>query len=75
MLVLSRKVTESIILGDNIEIKILAIEGEQVKIGIEAPKNVKIHRSEVYKAIQEQNRDALNIDFDIIQKLTNKDDK
>ncbi|NLY79313.1 MAG: carbon storage regulator CsrA [Lysinibacillus sp.] len=72
MLVLSRKTNESIIIGDNIEVKILAIEGDQVKLGIVAPKSVKVHRSEVFKAIQEQNKAALNVDKNIIQKLTNK---
>ncbi|MBB5149723.1 carbon storage regulator CsrA [Ureibacillus thermosphaericus] len=72
MLVLSRKTNESIIIGDHIEIKVLAIEGEQVKLGIVAPKSVKVHRSEVFEAIQEQNKAALNIDTNIIQKLTKK---
>lgn len=72
MLVLSRKINESIVIGENIEIKVLAIEGDQVKLGIVAPKSVKVHRSEVYKAIQEQNKAALNVDKNIIQKLTNK---
>lgn len=72
MLVLSRKINESIIIGDHIEIKVLSIEGDQVKLGIVAPKNVKVHRSEVYKAIQEQNKAALNIDSNLIQKLKNK---
>lgn len=72
MLVLSRKINESIIIGDHIEIIVLSIEGDQVKLGIVAPKNVKVHRSEVYKAIQEQNKAALNIDSNLIQKLKNK---
>ncbi|WP_096550435.1 carbon storage regulator CsrA [Ureibacillus thermosphaericus] len=72
MLVLSRKTNESIIIGDHIEIKVLAIEGEQVKLGIVAPKSVKVHRSEVFEAIQEQNKAALNIDTNIIHKLTNR---
>ena len=46
-------------IGDQIEIKILAIEGEQIKIGIVAPKTVKVHRSEVFEAIQVQNKEAL----------------
>ncbi|WP_342470159.1 carbon storage regulator CsrA [Ureibacillus sp. FSL K6-3587] len=69
MLVLSRKINESIIIGENIEIKVLSIDGDQVKLGIVAPKNVKVHRSEVYEAIQEQNKAALNINADIIKKL------
>ncbi|WP_249650523.1 carbon storage regulator CsrA [Lysinibacillus sp. D4A3_S15] len=56
MLVLSRKKDESIMIGDQIEIKILAVEGEQIKLGIVAPKTVKVHRSEVFEAIQAQNK-------------------
>lgn len=72
MLVLSRKLNESIIIGENIEVKVLSIEGEQVKLGIVAPKNIKVHRREVYESIQEQNKAALNIDANLIQKLTKK---
>ncbi|WP_427071487.1 carbon storage regulator CsrA [Lysinibacillus fusiformis] len=60
MLVLSRKKDESIMIGDHIEIKILAVEGEQIKLGIVAPKTVKVHRSEVFEAIQAQNKEALS---------------
>lgn len=73
MLVLSRKTNESIIIGENIEVKVLAIEGEQVKLGIVAPKSVKVHRSEVYDAIQEQNKAALNVNIDLVKKFTKKD--
>lgn len=69
MLVLSRKTTESIIIGDHIEVKILAIEGDQVKLGIIAPKSIKVHRSEVYEAIQEQNREALNVSVDFLKNI------
>jgi carbon storage regulator len=56
MLVLSRKKNESIIIGDNIEIKIIAVEGDLVRIGIEAPRSVQVHRKEVYEQIQEENK-------------------
>jgi carbon storage regulator len=52
MLVLSRKIDESIIISDNIEIKIIDIIGERVKIGIEAPKNVTIFREEISQKIK-----------------------
>lgn len=58
MLVLSRKRDESIIIGDDVVITIVDIKGEQVKIGVTAPKNVSIHRKEVYEAIQEENKAA-----------------
>ncbi|ARK32094.1 carbon storage regulator CsrA [Halalkalibacter krulwichiae] len=58
MLVLSRKLKQSIQIAGDIEIKILAIEGDQVKLGIDAPKHVEIHRKEVYLAIQEENHEA-----------------
>ena len=58
MLVLTRKKNESLIIADDIEIEILAIDGEQVKIGIKAPRDVDIHRKEVYLAIQKANSDA-----------------
>ena len=69
MLVLSRKKTESIMIGDHIEVKILSIEGDQVKLGIVAPKSVKVHRSEVFEAIQEQNKEALNISVDFLKNI------
>lgn len=72
MLVLSRKKNESIMIGDHIEIKVLAVEGEQVKLGIVAPKTVKVHRSEVFEAIQEQNREALTVTPSFLQQLKKK---
>lgn len=59
MLVLTRKLGESISIDDNIKIVVVQIKGKQVRLGIKAPKETKIHREEVYMAIQEQNQQAL----------------
>lgn len=58
MLALSRKNNESIIIGNDIEITILEIKGDQVKIGITAPKSVSIYRKEIYLQIKESNKEA-----------------
>ncbi|KQB92049.1 carbon storage regulator CsrA [Geobacillus thermodenitrificans] len=58
MLVLTRKLKEAIQIGDDIEITVLAIQGDQVKLGINAPKHIDIHRKEVYLAIQAENSAA-----------------
>ncbi len=60
MLALSRKVNESIVLGNNIEITVLEIKGDQVKIGVSAPKSVPIYRKELYLQIQQSNKEAAN---------------
>lgn len=67
MLVLTRKQNEAIKIGDDIEIKILSIDGDQIKLGIDAPKSVEIHRKEVYLDIQNQNSEAASIPSDILQ--------
>jgi carbon storage regulator len=58
MLVLSRRVGESIIIGDNIQVKVLKIDGNAVKIGIIAPTDVRIYREEVYKTVAQSNKMA-----------------
>jgi len=58
MLVLTRRKGESIILGDDVEVKILELHGSQVKVGIQAPKSLSVHRKEVYLAIQRENKAA-----------------
>ncbi|MBE5970075.1 MAG: carbon storage regulator CsrA [Lachnospiraceae bacterium] len=70
MLALSRKKGESLIINNNIEITILEIKGDQIKIGIDAPKSVPIYRKEVYLQIQEENKNAMNLEgIDALKKL------
>lgn len=65
MLALSRKKDEAIIINNDIEIKIIEIKGEQVKLGISAPKTVPIYRKEVYVQIEEANKEAANSVADV----------
>lgn len=71
MLILTRKKGQSIILNNNIEIVISAIDGDQVKIGISAPKEVSILRKELYEEVQQSNKEAIRskIDLDNLKKL------
>lgn len=69
MLVLSRKKGETIMIGDQIEVKVISVEGDQVKLGIIAPKTVKVHRSEVFEAIQKQNKEALATSVDALKQF------
>jgi len=55
MLVLTRKVSQSIIVGDDVEVVVLEVRGEQVRLGIRAPRSVAVHRKEIYEQIQQEN--------------------
>jgi carbon storage regulator len=69
MLALSRKPGESVVIGNDIEITILEVKGEQVKVGIKAPQSVAIYRKELFEQIQESNREASKISEDIMKNL------
>jgi carbon storage regulator len=58
MLILARRIGESIVIGDQVEVSVVDIKGDQVKLGINAPRSVPVFRHEVYQAIQEENRRA-----------------
>ncbi|PYZ92788.1 carbon storage regulator [Salipaludibacillus keqinensis] len=70
MLVLTRKLNESIKIGDDIEITVIGVEGDQVKLGIDAPRNIDIHRKEIYLAIQEENSEAAGTSIDVLKQFT-----
>ncbi|MBP7584036.1 MAG: carbon storage regulator CsrA [Spirochaetes bacterium] len=63
MLVLARRINESIMIGDEIELVVIDIKGDQVKLGIKAPKKVTVHRKEIYDEIQRENIAASNPEF------------
>ncbi|WP_206810929.1 carbon storage regulator CsrA [Paradesulfitobacterium ferrireducens] len=69
MLVLSRKLNEKIKIGEDIEIVVVAVSGDTVRLGIKAPPSVKILRNEVYEEIQNQNREAMISVADVLQYL------
>ena len=84
MLVLTRKINEKIIIGDDVEIVLVDIGKDQVQIGINAPRSVKVHRWEVYEEIQKENREAAKITSldplkslpqDILKNFGKKDNK
>ncbi|MDC7228029.1 MAG: carbon storage regulator CsrA [Spirochaetales bacterium] len=58
MLILTRKLNESITIGDSVEVSVIEIKGDQVKLGISAPREIKVYRKEVYLAIQQENKEA-----------------
>lgn len=62
MLALTRKKDESIVINGNIEITVMEVKGDHVKIGIQAPKNVSIYRKEVFEQIQKENAESMNTD-------------
>lgn len=71
MLALTRKKGESIVISDDIEVVIIGIQGDQVKLGIEAPRSISIYRKEIYDQIQQQNKDAANSSEEVVNKLEN----
>jgi carbon storage regulator len=68
MLVLTRKVNESIMIGDSIEIVVVEVHGEQVRLGIKAPRSIAVHRREVFEAIQRENITASKQPADTLSK-------
>ena len=72
MLILTRKTNEKIKIGNEITISIIEIHGDQVKIGVDAPKEVRVFREEVYQAIQDENRLAANTDKNVLNALFSK---
>lgn len=75
MLILSRKVNEKIKIGNDITLTIIEIKGDQIKVGVEAPKDVKVFRQEVYNAIQNENKAAAassGNNFDLLGTLLKK---
>ena len=70
MLALSRKQGESIMIGNNIEITVLEVKGEQIRLGINAPKSIPIYRKELYSQIQDANRETVStLDMESLKKL------
>jgi carbon storage regulator len=71
VLILTRKKGESIIIGDNIEISIVEVNGDQIKLGINAPRNVEVYRKEIYQVIKDQNSEASKTNINLFELLNN----
>ena len=71
MLILTRKIGESVTIGDKIKVYVIEIKGRQVRLGIEAPSDTMVHREEIYQRIVEENRLAAEIKMDHLEDLTN----
>jgi carbon storage regulator len=70
VLVLSRRIGESVVVGTDVVVTILEVRGDIVRVGIEAPRDVPVHRKEVFEAIEAANRDAASPEADAVAALT-----
>ena len=75
MLVLSRQKDESIIIGDDVEIIVVDVRGDKVRLGITAPKNITVHRREVYEAIQREKQQKNGKDTEVKDQAAEAEDK
>lgn len=75
MLVLTRRPHQQLMIGDDVVLHIVEVNGDNVRIAIDAPRHVKIYRGEIYRAIQDENRQAAvtNADFDLSQALPGRE--
>ena len=71
MLVLSRQRDQTIMVGDDVEITVVDIRGDKVRLGINAPRHIQVHRKEVYDAIKEENQAAARLKADAVPETTN----
>ena len=69
MLVLSRKKKETVLIGEDIKITIISIEGDKVRLGIEAPSHVSIYRQEIYEAIKAENKEAASVNLTALEEF------
>lgn len=74
MLVLSRKVGEVITIGNSIEITVISYDRGVIRLGIEAPKTIAVHRKEIYDKIAETNKESSNVEFDLLKNLLKNTD-
>lgn len=72
MLIITRKKGESLMIGDDIEITISKLEDGSVKLGIQAPKEITILRKELYKAVEEENKEAMKINMNLLNNIKKK---
>ena len=70
MLVLTRKAGESLMIGDDVVITVLEARGDVIRLGIQAPKDVRVHREEVYRELQAANREAASPTDEVVEQLT-----
>ena len=66
MLVLTRRANQSLVIGNEVVVTVLEVRGDQVRLGITAPRSIDVHREEVYKALQEANREAVGVTHDAL---------
>lgn len=62
MLILTRRISESIIIGDDVKITVLGVKGNQVRLGVDAPKTVSVHREEIYERIKREKEGGVPVD-------------
>lgn len=65
MLILTRRVGETLIIGDDVNVTVLGVKGNQVRLGINAPKDVSVHREEIYQRIQQEKQDDTDVDGNV----------
>ncbi len=74
MLILSRKIGQSLVIGEQVVVRVLEVSGDNVKIGVEAPRDIPVHRQEIFEAIKEENQAAALVKSSVVFDFPKKED-